>query len=187
MVMDVKWQKNAYILMKSDAGYLTVDSQENIRRTSYLGRAWFKIVDFLTRGKKTEQLNSAVEKTVQIVKAHLETTKQELLNKLTEIPSDKVQLASIEQDIPYPGYEKWHEVGLTIRKLFLRSDVQAPNSAVTIKSLKDLPESIRKHTQIGNQIKALADLDGIPLFFKFDFVQDPVKKEFIQNRISIYP
>jgi len=187
--MNTQWQKNAHILLNSSSGYLTVDSQYSIRRSSYLGRIWFVIVDFVTRGKKTQQLNIAVEKTIAEVKKHLDISKEKLVNKLPEIPSDKNQLHNAESG-EFTGMtpdqrKSCKEVSLLIFHLVLQQPINYGYfTDVGYVSLTKLPEGIRQHKQLTDRTKALPGLSEISSFYTFDFVQDPVKKEFIQWTIK---
>lgn len=51
VVMDTKWQKNAHILINSESGYLKADTENNIRRTSFIGRIFFQIQDWYAEEK----------------------------------------------------------------------------------------------------------------------------------------
>lgn len=189
--MDIKWQKNAHILIKSQSGYLTVDNQENIRRASFLGRIWFVIKDWYYQGRESQRLNRALGKTLEAVQAELRQVQGELSADLPRLPSSREILHFAEAS---PSFKKENKaivfrIYRLINPLILKGTggfgaFGIPLYGYTSECLRDLPQAIADHSQASEAIKHHQALPRINNFFQFDFIHDPVKKEFVLKEIG---
>lgn len=191
--MNVKWQKNAHILIKSHSGDLTVDGEGNIRRASFLGRVWFRFVDWFTKGKKSEQLKEAVEKTLTAIQTELGEVQVSLSDELNKLPSDYKILKNVvlfNYNHPFSkGIIKIQE--LTNNSLILKGKggfyyFGIPNYGYCSECLRDIPQAVKKHSQISEMVthQAIKDIED---FFTLGFINNDstdAKKIFLKNEID---
>ncbi|WP_068467717.1 hypothetical protein [Candidatus Protochlamydia phocaeensis] len=189
--MNIKWQKNAHILIKSQSGYLTVDGHENIRRTSFIGRIWFVIKDWYSQGRESQRLNRAMEKTLEAVQVELRQVKEELSTHLPLLPSSHEILQFEEANHSFKKENKVivYRIYQLINSLILKGTggfgvFGIPNYDYTSECFKDLPQAIVHHSQASDAIKHHQALQSIHHFFQFDFIIDPIKKQFVLKEIG---
>ena len=189
--MDVKWQKNAHILIKSDSGYLNVDYRENIRRVSFFGHCWFIIKDWCSGGKESARLNKAIEKTLEAVRDELTSAQNELSLTLYDLPSSRDILNFQELD-NYLGQNTKRTIAKVfaiVQKLILKGNggfhlFGIPDYNYRTECLKDLPQAILLHSQANQQVKTHSVLHNIEEFFNLSFIQDEIKRELVQKEIQ---
>jgi hypothetical protein len=196
--MNVKWQKNAHILIKSQSGDLIVDNDDNIRRACCCGRLWFQIKDWLSGGKKSEQLNRAVEKTLEAVQVELQDIQHSLSEELNKLPNDKhvLDLLDVPDDYTlYPSPEARRtilKIAELIQKLMLIGrntpwfqSLRVPNyDGDRGECLRDIPQAVRMHSQILARTKNHQGIIDIDNFFTLNFIQDDVKKDGVRMGID---
>ena len=189
--MEIKWQKNAHILIKSNSGYLKVDYRHNIRRTCFLGKIWFEIKDYFSSGAESARLNTAVVKTLKEVALHLSNTQTELTQQLQELPNSRKILNFIDTENNLTKQTKITiaKIFESVQKLILKGAGGAsfsflPTYHYRTECLSELPKAISNHNQLDKNIKTNQTLENINTFFKLEFIQDADKRELVQQEIA---
>jgi hypothetical protein len=188
--MDIKWQKNAHILIKSENGFLKVDDQDNIRRTSYLGRMWFQVKDWWTGGKLSQKLEQAIQKTLEAVQKELKQIQIDLSDHLNQIPNTKKISNDDWKDFSKKEIDTLNLIRHRINDLILKGNggfflFGIPNYHYRSECMRDIPDSIKSHKQAGDANKKHQALLDIDEFFTLNFIKDNFKKEFVQEEINM--
>lgn len=188
--MEIKWQKNAHILIKSN-GFIKVDSENNIRRASFLGRIWIYIKDFLTDGGATVKINIAIQKTIDAVGEELKQVKKEIIPELDALP-DPLDKTYTYKSAALTAEQKKHleKAQTVIGHLILAGNgaftrfFGAPNYDYRTECLRDLPMAVQKLKQANATSKKYRTLEEIDDFFTLSFITAEKKRLFVTKEIN---
>lgn len=143
------------------------------------------------RGKKSKHLDNAIQKTLEAIQEELKEIEKGLSKELDQLPADREifnyynpfhHLSSDHKKTVFKVIDLVERLILKGKGGFFLCGI--PDYDYRTECFRDVPEAIKKHSQTSEAVKQHPAIDEIKRFFTLDFIDNEIKKEFINKEID---